>query len=311
MRETAKQHGVRLTGALLPCVGCLEAKGRKALVPRRGVTHAAVPFGRVYIDLCGPLKPALDGSIYMMVFVDSALRWQRAYGMRSKSDTTKYVKRFLANMKGMGTPGCFRMDSGDESTGREFAEFCDATGIRGEYTARDRPKQNRIVESAIWRAFKGGHIARCPILPNQHVDLSVIPNMDPDGYRVWLASAIWASDCFNRSTTKANGGRLSPYEVFFGRKPPLKVVPFFQEGVMRVKRTFKSDVQSIKCFSLHGANNHSTSTALVLLADTGRVCHTYNVVWIARGVAMMSAPVPTIGGGSSIAAPSPSVTATS
>ena len=111
--ETAKQQGVSLMSALLPCVGCLEAKGRKAPVPRRGVTRVAVPFGRVHIDLCGPLKPAVDGSIYYMImFVDSASRWQRAYRMRAKSDTTKQVKRFMADMNGMGTPGCFRMDGG-------------------------------------------------------------------------------------------------------------------------------------------------------------------------------------------------------
>ena len=39
------------------------------------------------------------------------------------------------------------------------------------------------------------------------------------------------------------------------------------------------------------------STALVLRADTDRVRHTNNVVWIARDAAVMPAPVPTIGGG--------------
>ena len=147
-KETAKQQGVRLTGALLPCVGCLEAKEKKAQVPRRGVTRAKVPFGRVHIDLCGPLKPALDGSIYMIIFVDSASRWQRAYGMREKSDTTKYVKHFLTDMNGMGTPGCFHMDGGGELTGREFTEFYNAVGIRREYTAPNTPKQ-----TGSWRAL--------------------------------------------------------------------------------------------------------------------------------------------------------------
>ena len=304
MRETAKQQDVRLTGVLLPCVGCLEAKGRRAPVPRRAGTRAAMPFGRVHIDLCGPLKPALDGSIYMIMFVDSASRWQRPYGMRAKSDTVKYVKRFLADMNGMGTPGCFRTDGGGEFTSREFAEFCDAAGIRREYTAPDTPKQNGVVESAIWRAFKGGHAARRHIKSNPHVELSTIPGMDTDGHRLWLSSTIWASACFNRSATKANTGWASPHETFFGAKPPLKVVPFFQEGMMRVRRAYKSDVQSVGCFFLHGANNHSTSTALVLRADTGRVCHTNNVVWVSRGAGIIPAPVPAIGGGSSAAAPS-------
>ncbi|CAB1108649.1 unnamed protein product [Ectocarpus sp. CCAP 1310/34] len=154
MRETAKQQGVRLVGELQPCVGCVEAKGRRAPVPRRG-TRAAVPFGKVHIDLTGPFTEAMDGSRYLIMFVDSASRWQRAYGMRAKSDTLKYVQRFLADMNNMGTPGCFRMDNGGEFTGAAFIEFCDAAGIRREYTAPNTPKQNAVAESAIWR-LNGG-----------------------------------------------------------------------------------------------------------------------------------------------------------
>ncbi|CAB1102712.1 unnamed protein product [Ectocarpus sp. CCAP 1310/34] len=304
MRETAKQQGVRLVGELQPCAGCVEAKGRRALVPRRG-TRAAVPFGKVHIDLTGPFTEAMDGSRYPIMFVDSASRWQRGYGMRAKSDTLKYVKRFLADMNGMGTPGCFRMDNGGEFTGAAFIEFCDAAGIRREYTAPNTPKQNAVAESAIWRAMKGGHAARRHILSMAHVDLASVPNIGANGQRLWLSSALWTSGCFNRSATKANQGWMSPFEAFFGRKPPLNVVPFFQEGMMRVKRAIKADVQSVRCFYLHGANNHSTVTAVVLRADTGRLALTNNFVWVNRRAAA-PAPVPGSGGGSSVtAAPSP------
>ncbi|CAB1098607.1 unnamed protein product [Ectocarpus sp. CCAP 1310/34] len=148
MRETAKQQGVRLVGEMQPCVGCVEAKGRREPVPRRG-TLAAVPFGKVHIDLTGPFSDALDGSRYLIMFVDSASRWQRGYGMRPKSDTLKFVQRFFADMNGMSTPGCFRKYNGGEFTGSAFTSFCDAAGIRREYTAPDTPKQNAVVESAI------------------------------------------------------------------------------------------------------------------------------------------------------------------
>ncbi|CAB1114005.1 unnamed protein product [Ectocarpus sp. CCAP 1310/34] len=84
--------------------------------------------------------------------------------------------------------------------------------------------------------MKGGHAARRHILAMGHVDLSSIPNVGVNGHRLWLASALWASVCFNGSATKANLGWMSPFEAFFGRKPPLTVVSFFQEGMMRVKR---------------------------------------------------------------------------
>ncbi|CAB1100039.1 unnamed protein product [Ectocarpus sp. CCAP 1310/34] len=279
-----------------PCVGCVEAKGRRAPVPRRS-TRAAVPFGKVHIDLTGPSSDALDVSRYLIMFVDSALRWQRGYGMRAKSDTLKFVQRSLADMNGMGTPGCFRMDNGGEFTGTAFTTFCDTAGIRREYTSPDTPKQNEVVESAIWRAMKGCHATRRHILAMGHTDLPSIPKVGVDGHRLWLASALWASACFNRSATKANVDWVSPFEAFFGRKPPLTAVPFFQEGRMRVKRATKADVQSVRCFYLHGDNNHSTSPAVVLRADTGSLALTNNVVWVNRR-AGAPAPVPGIGGGS-------------
>ncbi|CAB1112201.1 unnamed protein product [Ectocarpus sp. CCAP 1310/34] len=570
MRETAKQQGVQLVGELQPCVGCIEAKGRRAPVPRRGVTRAAVPFGKVHIDITGPYSEAFDGSRYLIMFVDSASRWQLAYGMRAKSDTLTYTRRFLADLNGNGPLGCFRMDNAGEFTSAAFVAFCDAAGIRREYTAPDTPagvvpstssfpsigtagvvpsassipsttsgvipqndvspsidvdvvptsirdfqpalaaaiassdvlspsvvnpnvsreieimplesqdnlplmdmsmfldvglmngqdsdqpgdfypdplgvcesvkppvafavmqdeldalknfvaecrvkqdvgppslshalaiiapggpaftvgkptstidinlfhastghvneflmretaKQqgvqlvgelqpcvgcieakgrrapvprrgvtraavpfgkvhiditgpyseafdgsrylimlgqcvavatgNAVVESAIWRAMKGGHAARRHVLSMGHFDLASIPGMDANRHRLWLASAIWASSCFNRSATSANPAWMSPFEAFFGRKPPLKVVPFFQEGMMRVKRASKADVQSVRCFYLHGARNHSDATAVVLRADTGRICLSNNVVWINRRTVV---PAPAMGAG--------------
>ncbi|CAB1121439.1 unnamed protein product [Ectocarpus sp. CCAP 1310/34] len=198
------------------------------------------------------------------------------------------------------------MDNGDEFTRSAFTSFCDAAGIRCEYTAPNTSKQNALVESAIWRAMKGGYAARRHILTIGHVDLFSIPNVGVNGHRLWLASALWISACFNRSATKANLGWMSPFKAFFSRKPPLTVVPFFpEEGMMRVKRATKADVQSAQCFYLHGGNNHSTSTAVVLRADTGHLALTNNVVWVNRRAGAL-APVPSIGGGSSVtAAPSP------
>ena len=69
---------------------------------------------------------------------------------------------------------------------------------------------------------------------------------------------------------------------------------------MHLKRTFKSDLQSIKCFFRHSANNHSTSTALVLRSNAGRVCYTNDAVLVAGGTAVMPALVPIIGGGGGV-----------
>ena len=249
MRETPKQHGVTLTGVLQPSGGCLEAKGVRAGLPRRTTSRAGKLVATVHIDLAGPYEASVGGSVYLITFVDSASRWMRPYGMRKKSETTTYVRKFVADMNNMERPHCFRTDNGGEFISRDYVEFCDSAGIRREYTAPGKPQQNAVVESAIWRAMKGGHAARREIRRMfLGVDLGRIPNLGANRNRPWLEAVLWAADCFTRSATKANTGWRSPYEVFFSRLPALKVVPFFHEGMMRVDRSTNSDVQSEVCF---------------------------------------------------------------
>ena len=66
-------------------------------------------------------------------------------------------------MNGMGRPNCFRTDNGGKLISRDYSDYCDPAGIRREYTAPGKPQQNAVVESAIWRAMKGGHAARLEI----------------------------------------------------------------------------------------------------------------------------------------------------
>ena len=114
----------------------------------------------VYIDLAGPYEAFMGGSVYLIMFVDSASRWMRLYEIKKKSETIAHVKKFITDMNHMGLPPCFRMDNGGEFTSRSYVDFCDLAGIRREHTAPGRPQQNAVVRSAIWRAIKGGHAAR-------------------------------------------------------------------------------------------------------------------------------------------------------
>ena len=179
----------------------------RAGVPRRATSRAARPMEMVHIDLAGPYEASIGGSVHLIMFVDSASRWMRPYGMNKKSETTAYVKKIIADMNHKGRPRCFRTDNGGEFTGRSYVDFCDSARILRENPAPGKPPQNAVVESAIWRAMKGGHAARREIqrlFP--HVDLRRIPDLGASGNRLWLEAVLWAADCFNRSAAKANTG---------------------------------------------------------------------------------------------------------
>ena len=93
------------------------------------------------------------------MFVDSASRLQRPYGVREKcaAANLSVVKRFVADME---VPRASRTDNGTEYSNSMFVDFCNGLGIRREFSAPGTPHQNGPVESAISRAFKAAHAKR-------------------------------------------------------------------------------------------------------------------------------------------------------
>ena len=81
LKATAKQHGIRLTGELVSCSVCSRAKGHRAPTPHHATRQATQPLGLVHIDTDVPYPTSLGGSRYVVMFVDSASRLQRPYGV--------------------------------------------------------------------------------------------------------------------------------------------------------------------------------------------------------------------------------------
>ena len=68
LRKTAKQVGVKLQGQLMPCKGCLEAKGVRKTVKTFTYTRPAKPAERCFVDLSGPTSvQSPGGKEYMMI----------------------------------------------------------------------------------------------------------------------------------------------------------------------------------------------------------------------------------------------------
>ncbi|CAB1102027.1 unnamed protein product [Ectocarpus sp. CCAP 1310/34] len=246
LRETARQRSIAVTGELEPCTDCLKAKGRRASVPRGPGARVSKPLGRVHLNLCGPLVPSLGGNLYLLVAVYSASRWVKVSGLRRKSDAMAAVKRLLADVGryDLGRIGCFRVDNGTEWTRGDFRRFCDDNRIGVEFTPPSTPKNNGVLESAIWRVMKVDMAARRSAGRVFDVDLASIPGLGQRGDRLWMESAKWAADALNHSATKADSGRCSPHEMFTGGQKPFRVLPFFQLGFMREDRRTKLDDQA-------------------------------------------------------------------
>ena len=265
LKATAQQHGIQLIGELAPCSGCSMAKGIRASTPHRTTSRAETPLDLVHIDTAGPFPESLGGSRYVVMFVDSASRFQRPYGTRDKSASAilGVVQRFVADM---GVPRAFRTDNGTEYTNSAFVEYCNGLQIRRELTAPYTPQQNGPVESGLSRAIKAGHAARIEVnrlFPDVHLD-KLKGVRDPDGTGLWMESVLWASEGFNRSATTANAGMLSPHEIFFGSRPPMPILPFCQPAYHRIPRHGKLERQARLCYFLNFGHNHGRDCIKIL-----------------------------------------------
>ena len=172
LKATALQHCIQLVGELAPCSGCSMAKGIRAPTPHHTTSWAAAPIDMVHIDTAGPFQELLGGSRYVVMFVDSASRFQRPYGTRDKSASAilSVVQRLVADM---GVPRAFRTENGAEYTNSTFVEYCKSLRIHRELTAPYTPQQNGPVESGLSRAIKAAHAAQIEatrLFPDVHLE---------------------------------------------------------------------------------------------------------------------------------------------
>ena len=195
----------------------------------------------------------------------------------------------------MGAPRAFRTDNGTEYTNSAFVECCNSLQIRRELTAPYTPQQTGPVESGLSRAIKAGHKARIEVnrlFPD--VRLEHLKGVrDPDGTSLWMESVLWASEGFNRSATTANGGMLSPYEMFYGSRPPMSTLPFYKPAYHRTPQHGKLDRQARLCYFLNFGYNHGSDCLKIMDAQTGRIVHSRDVTWHQPREPLIS-PSPTV-----------------
>ena len=154
------------------------------------------------------------------------------------------------------------------------------------------------MENGLSRAIKAGHAARIEV--NRlflDVHLEILKGVrDPDGSSLWMGSVLWASEGFNLSATTVNSGMISAYEVFFGSRPPVRVLPFCKPAYHRVPRQGKLDRQARPCYFLNFGYNHGSDYLKIMDAETGRIVDSRDVTWHQPREPLIS-PAPKVGSG--------------
>jgi len=231
----------------------------------------------VYVDLFGPkLVASIGGKRYVMLVRDCYSRYTWLYFLRNKSDTTEAFKKFLCDVRAEGTPSevqTVRSDLGGEfSVHGPFGSLCRDRNIRQEFTTSSTPERNSVAERAIALAESAALAARLHA-PELYPNMSI-----PNSKWIWAEGLSWAVDSLNSTCTSANTDFKSPYEVWFGKSAPVKVLPFLKPAICKTQRDNKLDPKGMECFYLGPAPNHASDVYRVL-TKRGTVIATRDITW--------------------------------
>ena len=154
----------------------------------------------------------------------------------------------------------------------EFSILCRERCIKQEFTTAETPQYNGVAERALGlleAASMAARLQASELYPNVQ-----LPSTD----WLWAEAMRWACDCLNRTATTANPDNKSPYEMWYGKPSPLKLLPFLKPGFCRQKRVNKLQPKARECFYLGPPINYPHD-AMRVLTKGRSVVTTRNVTW--------------------------------
>ena len=199
------------------CEACIQGKMHKLPHHPLGDVRSKERLQLVHTDVCGPMQTqSIGGSTcrYLITFIDDHSRFCRTYFMKHKSEAIEKFKEFkaVAEKESGMTIKALRSDQGGEYMSEEFKIYLGEWGIRSESTAAYSPQQNGVAER-LNRTL--GEAARSMLL---QANLS---NM------YWAEAVSTATYLRNRMVTSALKSKMTPYEMWFGKKPDLRHLRVF------------------------------------------------------------------------------------
>ena len=185
--------------------------------------RATEPLEFVSTDLCGPITPvSSDGFEYAISFTDNFSGYIFIYFIRKKSDASRALLKFLADVSPIGkvrnllnlVPDAvirkLRSDNGGECMGAEFKNILIQNKIRHEQCAPYSPHQNGVAERG-WRTLF------------ESARSSLIESNLPKS--MWPYALMNAAHVRNRCYQKRT--KQTPYFLLTGRKPDVSSLHIF------------------------------------------------------------------------------------
>ncbi|KAJ4454019.1 putative gag-pol fusion protein [Paratrimastix pyriformis] len=189
------------------CALCQKAKARPSRAPELGTTVVARPYQAVYLDHLGPLPPAGDRLLHVLVMIDRFSRWVEAVAVPSvdaRTTTDAFFRQWICRH---GPPETIVSDGGTAFTNATLAAVCQALGVDHHVNVSHHPQSHGVIER----------------LNRTLLSTLRILVASPGETRTWadlLPSAVFALN-----TAQSRVTRFSPFEVLHGfpARTPLSV----------------------------------------------------------------------------------------
>ena len=107
------------------------------------------PLEIIHTNLCGPTRTKIfQGEYSFMLFIDYYTRMTWVTFLKEKLESFEKFKIFKALVENEThiKIKCLRSDNGGDFTSNEFNVFCEAHGIKRQFSAPKNSQQNGVVE---------------------------------------------------------------------------------------------------------------------------------------------------------------------
>ncbi|KAL5516832.1 hypothetical protein EMCRGX_G002255 [Ephydatia muelleri] len=177
------------------CQKC--SKGRKGYAPLMPLPIIEEPFGRIAMDIVGPLPRSRSGNKYVLVVCDYATRYPEAVALKS-IDAEHVAEELIPLFARVGVPREILTDQGSNFTSRLLEELYRLLHVRPIRTSPYHPQTDGLVER-----FNGTLKAM----------LRKVATAEGQDWDKWLPYVLFAY----REVPQASTG-FSPFELVYGRQ---------------------------------------------------------------------------------------------
>ena len=194
------------------CHPCVMAKHSRDPFPHSD-SKSTQPLQLVHMDVCGPLQvPSLGGTRYFATYLDDYSKLSIIQPIARKSDVTPITRdilTFLETHCGHQVKAV-RTDGGGEYVNKELDSFFAEKGIAHQQTVAYTPQQNGKAERLNRTVLERTRAM---------LEDSQLPE------ELWAEAAVTA--CYIRNRSPAHGEAKTPWELFHGTKPDVKMLRTF------------------------------------------------------------------------------------